>query len=216
MAAQVVRLNDLPRLDVAGVHLSPVRRTLGISAFGTNAFSGDTGELVVEPHNEARVGHEELYVVITGAAAFTVAGETIEAPAGTIVFVDDPASQREAIATADGTLVMAFGGPPGAAGPVSAWEWIFAAAPYSQAGDWEAAYATAARALEDHPDDANAHYNLACFAARGGRTEDALDHLHRAVAGDARTAEWAADDADFDSIRDDPRFVAALRGSNQS
>ena len=148
------------------MHLRPVRRSLGISAFGTNAYSGDADELVVEPHDEGAGGHEELYVVLSGAARFVVDDETIAAPAGTLVFIPDPANKREATATADGTIVMAFGGPPGAAGPVSAWEWIFAAAPLAQAADWDAAYATTARALDDHPDDGNVHYNLAAFAAR--------------------------------------------------
>jgi len=213
MPARVARLQDLERIDVAGVHLRPVRRTLGISAFGANAYSGEIGEHVVEPHDEADGGHEELYVVVSGAARFVVDGEAIDAPAGTLVFVHEPSSRREATATAHGTVVMAFGGSPGAAGPVSAWEWIFAAASHAQAGEWEAAYATAARALDDHPDDGNTHYNLACFAARAGRPEDALEHLRRAIVGDARTAEWATDDADLDPIRDDPRFAAALRSS---
>ena len=211
MAARVARLQDLPRIDAAGIHQRPVRRTLGISAFGTNAYSGDAGEHVVEPHDEGANGHEELYVVVAGAARFVVDGEAIDAPAGTLVFVSDPASRREATATADGTMVMAFGGTPGAAGPVSAWEWVFAAAPHAQAGDFEAAYATTARALEDHPDDGNVHYNLACWAARAGRHDDALEHFRRGVTREPRAVEWAADDSDLDPIRDDPRFAAALR-----
>jgi tetratricopeptide (TPR) repeat protein len=212
MPVRVARWQELERIDAGGVHLRPVRRTLGISAFGTNAYSGDVGELVVEPHDEADGGHEELYVVVAGAAAFVVDGEAIDAPVGTLVFVHEPGSRREARATADGTVVMAFGGSPGAAGPVSAWEWIFAAAPHAEAGDWQSAYETAARALEDHPDDGNTHYNLASFAARAGRADDALEHLRRATANDPRTGDWAADDADLDAIRDDPRFAAALRG----
>jgi tetratricopeptide (TPR) repeat protein len=184
-----------------------VRRTLGISAFGTNAYSGDAGEHVVEPHDESGLGHEELYVVVSGAATFVVDGETIDAPAGTLVFHPDPASRREATATEDGTFVMAFGGLPGAAGPVSAWEWVFAAAPHLQAGDYDAAYATTSRALEDHPDDGNVHYNLACIRARAGRTDDAFAHLERAFANEPRTLEWAVDDADLESLRDDPRLA---------
>ena len=33
-----------------------------------------------------------------------------------------------------------------------------------------------------------------------------LEHLAVAVANDPRVAEWASDDADLDSIRDDPSF----------
>ena len=213
MPARVARLSDLEPIDAAGIHQRPVRRTLGISAFGANAYSGDAGEQVVEPHDETRLGHEELYVVVAGAAAFTVAGEKIDAPAGTLVFVHDPDDRREATATEDGTMVMAFGGVPGAAGPISAWEWTFAAAPHIEKGDFDAAYATTARALEDHPDDGNTHYNLACWAARAGRADVAIDHLRTAVANEPRARKWAAEDTDLDAIRDDPRFADAPRAA---
>jgi hypothetical protein len=39
--------------------------------------------------------------------------------------------------------------------------------------------------------------------ALAGRREDALAHLARAVEGDPRMREWAANDSDFDSIRDE-------------
>lgn len=211
MPARVTKLDDLPRIDAAGIHQRPVRRTLGVSAFGTNAYSADTGEHVVEPHDERGLGHEELYVVVRGAATFTVDGETVDAPAGTLVFLPEPESHRQATATEDGTIVMAFGGMPGAAGPVSAWEWTFAAAPHVQAGDFEAAYATTARALEDHPDDGNTHFNLACWAARGGRHDLAFEHLRTALANEPKARKWAAEDSDLDALREDPRFAEALR-----
>ena len=47
-------------------------------------------------------GHQELFAVMTGHAVFMVDGEEIDAPAGTIVFVRDPALLRAARATADG------------------------------------------------------------------------------------------------------------------
>jgi thioredoxin-like negative regulator of GroEL len=60
-----------------------------------------------------------------------------------------------------------------------------------------------ARALEAHPDNPNVLYNLACCEALAGRREDALAHLARAVEGDPRMREWAANDSDLDSIRDE-------------
>jgi tetratricopeptide (TPR) repeat protein len=208
--ARVARIDDLERIDAAGIHQRPVRRTLGISAFGTNAYTAEAGEHVVEPHTEEGNGHEELYVVIAGRAKFVVDGEEIDGTPGTLVFLHDPASRREATAIEDGTIVMAFGGKPGAAGPVSAWEWTFAAAPHVEKGDFDAAYATTAKALEDHPDDGNTHFNLACWAARAGRVDDAFEHLRIALANEPRARKWAAEDADLDPIRDDPRFTEAL------
>lgn len=209
MSVRVVSLQELPRIEVAGVNWRPIRRTLGVSAFGTNAYSADSGEPVIEAHDELASGHEELYVVASGAARFLIAGEHVEAAAGTLVFIADPAVRREATATQDGTFVIAFGGVPGAAGPVSSWEWRFAADPHAKAGDWATAYEVAARALADHPDDTAVHYDLACYAAQEGRADRAFEHLRRACA-DPRMAALAASDSDLDRIRQDHRFDTAL------
>jgi hypothetical protein len=106
----------------------PVRHHLGVGAFGVNAYvAARAGELVVERHDEApddssTKGHEELYAVVGGAARFTVAGEDVEAPAGTLVFVSDPGLTREAVATADDTVVLAIGAARGVAFEPSPWE----------------------------------------------------------------------------------------------
>ena len=67
----------------------------------------------MEPHDEASDGrgHEELYVVMTGAARFTLDGEEIDARPGTLVLVR-PGTRREAVATEPDTLVLAVGAPP--------------------------------------------------------------------------------------------------------
>jgi len=59
---------------------------------------------------------------MTGHARFTVDGEAIDAPAGTIVFVRDPALLRAARATADDTTILMVGGPAGVPFAVSRWE----------------------------------------------------------------------------------------------
>lgn len=106
----------------------PLRHYLQISAFGTNAFSADTGAVVIEPHDElggdegVELDQQEMYVVVRGAARFTVDGETIDAPHGTVVFVSEPSARREATATEDGTLILAVGAPVGAAFRQSQWE----------------------------------------------------------------------------------------------
>ena len=105
----------------------PVRATLGIRAFGTNAYTaGKAGDDVVEPHTEDDgLAHEELYFVARGHARFTIDGETIDAPEGTYVFIPDPKSHRHAVAEEEGTTVLSFGGPP--TFTPSAWEWHFRA-----------------------------------------------------------------------------------------
>ncbi len=105
-----------------------VRRHFDVQAFGVNAVMGNAGEEVVEEHHEAddeeneTNGHQELFVVMTGHALFTVDGEEIDAPAGTIVFVRDPALLRAARATVDDTMIFMVGGPTGVPYTVSRWE----------------------------------------------------------------------------------------------
>ena len=105
----------------------PLRHHFGVRAFGINAWiAAAAGAEVVEDHDELQpdgaAGHEELYAVASGRATFTVAGERLDAPAGTIVFVKDPAINRKAIAEEDGTTVITIGGWPDRAFEPSEWE----------------------------------------------------------------------------------------------
>jgi hypothetical protein len=83
---------------------------------------------MVEPHDERddevqlTDGHEELFAVMSGHAVFTVDGEDIDGPAGTLVFVRDPDLIRSARATVDGTSILAIGGRPGVPFEISRWE----------------------------------------------------------------------------------------------
>jgi tetratricopeptide (TPR) repeat protein len=208
-----VRLDELDRIPLSeGLVWHPVRRRLGIRAFGVNAYtSGSAGGHVVEEHDELQggaAGHEELYVVVRGHAIFTIAGETVDAPAGTLVFVSDPAARRVAIAQEDGTLVLAVGGPPGEAYQVAAWEWYFAAMPLLRAERWDEAIALMAEGLDERPGHPALLYNIACAESRGGRHDDALAHLGESIAADPKYAEHARTDPDFDPIRALPGFPA--------
>jgi mannose-6-phosphate isomerase-like protein (cupin superfamily) len=103
----------------------PVRHTLGIRAFGTNAYvAANAGDDVVEPHDELAedpaASHQELYFVARGHATFTIDGSEHDAPEGTYVFIPDPASRRYAVAREPGTTVLSFGGP--ATFEPSSWE----------------------------------------------------------------------------------------------
>jgi tetratricopeptide (TPR) repeat protein len=205
----VLELDAVEAIPVAGVRWKPVRRTLGIEAFGINAYSGDAGEQVVEEHDErggGAGGHQELYIVVSGRATFTVAGDEIDASPGTLVFVRDPAARRAAVAAADGTTVLALGGTPGEAFQPSPWEWSFAAEPLVRAGDHEGGIKLMREAIELHPDNASTLYNLACFEALAGQADEAIEHLTRAAELEPRTGAWAEGDRDLDSLRARPDF----------
>jgi hypothetical protein len=115
-----------PDINDGAFHL--VRRHFDVRAFGVNGVTGNAGDLLVEEHHEAddeenrTNGHQELFAVMTGHAIFTVDGDDIDAPAGTLVFVRDPALLRAARATADGTAIFIVGGPVGIPYVVSRWE----------------------------------------------------------------------------------------------
>lgn len=57
---------------------------------------------------------------------------------------------------------------------------------------------------------ANASYNLACYYARGGRTDEALPLLREGLAGNEQLREWARQDSDLDAIRHDPNVEELL------
>lgn len=54
------------------------------------------------------------------------------------------------------------------------------------------------------------YYNLACYRALAGHHDSALDAFERAIKTGWNDRRWAMADADLVSIRDDPRFAAAL------
>jgi hypothetical protein len=203
---KVLRLDELAGIPVFGTLVwKPVRKTLGVTAFGINAYTAArAGDEVVEEHDEKQLGHEEIYVVVSGRATFTVDGEEVDAPASTLVFLDDVAQVRHAIAQEPQTTVLAIGGVPGRH-EVSPWEYYFPALAPMHEGDYD----TARRMIEDAIVEKEVpvlHYQLACIEALAGNRTRALDELTIAVAGAERLAKHAQTDADLASIRDDPRF----------
>jgi tetratricopeptide (TPR) repeat protein len=210
--ARVIRIDDVESLPVLDGELQwhPLRHTLGIRAFGINAYTAaSAGDLVVEEHTEESLGHEEVYVVLAGRATFTLDGEEFDAPAGTVVHLADPKVRRVARAAQDGTRVLAVGGPVGEAFEPSPWEPAFRAEALARASDPEGAVAIVREALDEHPDNPSMLYNLACFEALAGHDDDAIAHLTRAIELRPAARDWAVQDNDLASLRDRPDFPAA-------
>jgi mannose-6-phosphate isomerase-like protein (cupin superfamily) len=201
----IARLDEIQRQGSC----TQIRGHFGIEAFGVNAWTAAVGEVLISDHNEERSGQEELYVVLGGHATFTVDGQEVDAPAGTLVFVDRPAAQRKAVAAEAGTTVLAIGATPGEAYIPLGWEWSSEAFPHFESGESERAYELLAAADEEHPDSPSVLYNLACAEALTGRKGEAVAHLRRAVALYSGFAEIARDDPDFDSVRERLDFVAS-------
>jgi hypothetical protein len=209
---RVVALDDLGSTIVQSqTKWHTIRSTLGVSSFGINAWTAnEDGQQIVGEHDEANegaTGHEELYLVLDGEATFTLDGETIAAPKGTIVHVPDPRVKRGATGVS-GTTILAIGAKPGEAFTPSGWERSAEALQFWPTEEWDRAIEVLEGHLEETPDSGGTHYNLACAHARAGRPDIALDHLTRSVELEGRFAEYAPKDEDLASLRDDPRFPA--------
>ena len=212
-------MNDTPNWKVA--HLDdierrgrdiPVREHLGIHAFGVNAFTPREDGTLVNDHDEAGTGQEELYIVVDGKVTFEVDGEAVDTPPGTLVYVGPQARRK---ATGDGTLLV-VGATPGEAYQGIDWgdAWPFHNESMQAYGEQRYADALEAvrGALEHMPDHAGLNYNYACFATLAGNTgDDTFAHLRRAVELHPRFREDAPRVEDFAAVRDDPRFEQARR-----
>ena len=207
-AYAVAHLDEIDELADAGVLYRPVRLELGITAFGATAWMGRAaGDLVVREHDPGDpTADQELFLVMRGHAVFDLDGDRVDAPAGTFVFVRDPAVRRRADTRAAETKVLVVGATPGQPFRPSPWESWLEALPHYEAKDHARAVEVMTRALDEYPDNANVLYNLACCESLAGEHERALEHLLRAAELDEGVSKWAQGDADLDPIRDDPRF----------
>ena len=191
-----------------------LRRSLGLGAFGAGAsYQATSGGVVVGEHDELGPGadrQEELYVVVQGSATFTLDGEEVDAPHGTVVFVP-PETMRKAVATSDETIVLAVGGRRGEAYRVPPGGELGDFFEHHAAKDYEAALADCHAALEKFPGNALILYNIACAQSLLGRGAEALATLRTAVEAHPKFKENAREDEDFASLREDPRFVELVR-----
>jgi tetratricopeptide (TPR) repeat protein len=210
---QVMRLDEVDGYaDEGRPRWHMIRAMLGIESFGINAWRAtEAGQAIVGEHDElgqGAGGHEELYLVLSGRATFTVDGEPVAAPSGSLVYVKDPRARRSAIADEAGTTVLVVGGRPGAAFSISPWERSAEALRFWTTGEWDRAIEVLEAQLAEDPGNANVVYNLACAESRGGYLEPAVAHVVQAVELEPRFRELAQSDTDLERIRGDDRFPA--------
>jgi serine/threonine protein kinase/Flp pilus assembly protein TadD len=80
-----------------------------------------------------------------------------------------------------------------------------------QIGEPAKALEWAERGIAVDPEDSSVLYNVACIYALGGKPQEALDCLDKAVRNGFGHREWLENDSDLDSLRQDPRFEALLK-----
>jgi mannose-6-phosphate isomerase-like protein (cupin superfamily) len=197
-----------------GARRRAVREHLDIGSFGINAYTGDEGQPIVAEHTETQplmIRHQELYCVLSGRAAFTVDGEEVDAPAGTMVFVGDPGTRRAALAREDGTTVLVVGAPASEPYTVGRWEPMAGFFDFYTRGDYEGGIEFLEACLRRDPGYPGVLYNLACCESLAGRADDAVEHLRAALESEPELRENARDDEDFAPLRDDPRFEELVR-----
>jgi len=199
-------LDDIDEMDDGRCPWRPVRAHFGITSFGINAFTGKrAGDRLINEHDEADDGHEELYLVTQGHAVFEVDGDRVDAPAGTFVAAS-PRVKRGAVAEEAGTTVVVIGAARDKPYEASGWEiWAPLYARY-EAGEYAEVGERLRAIVEAHPQYGLLFYNLACCESLAGRTGDAIDHLELAIDRSERCRSWAQEDSDFDPIRDEPAF----------
>jgi tetratricopeptide (TPR) repeat protein len=205
----VARLEEIDEISDGRSPWRPVRHHFGITSFGVNAWTArEAGDRIINEHDEAGPGdddsQEELYFVQQGRARFELDGESVDAPAGTFVYVP-PDVKRTAFAEEPGTTLVAVGGRPGTAYEPSGYELWMPLNELYQAGEYEQVIERGREAIEAH-EYALPLYNLACVESLAGHKEDAIEHLRRAIESRESLRSLAREDSDFDAVRDEPAF----------
>jgi tetratricopeptide (TPR) repeat protein len=205
-AYAVAHLDEIEEISDGRCPWRPVRHYLGITSFGVNAWTGDdAGDRIINEHDESDDDQEELYLVQRGRATFELDGERVDAPAGTFVFAP-PAVKRTAFAEEPGTTIVALGGTPGKAYEPHGWEIWAPLRPLYESGEYVEVADRLREQVEAHPEYPELLYNLACCESLAGRTAEAIEHLRRAIDRSESLRALAAEDSDFDPIRDEPAF----------
>jgi tetratricopeptide (TPR) repeat protein len=208
----VARIDEIDELDDGRVPSRPIRHHFGITSFGINSWTArDAGDRVINEHDEADDGAEELYLVLNGHAVFELDGERVDAPAGTLVFARPPV-KRAAFAEEPGTTIVSVGGTPGKPYDPVGWELWSPLRPAYEAGDYDEVVERARELVAASPQYALLFYNLACCESLTGRKAEALEHLRQAAEMSDRLREFAKGDSDLDAIRDEPAYREIIGG----
>jgi uncharacterized cupin superfamily protein len=104
--------------DVEAINgvFKPIRRTLGITAFGINEETLPPHGDAYPDHDHAEDGQEECFFVLEGAGMMVVDGEDVELKPGRYVFVSADA-KRKIHPGEQGLRLIVVGSPPGAYAP---------------------------------------------------------------------------------------------------
>ena len=113
----VKAIEDIPPYTgphaIPGIRFRPAREALGVSGFGMSVIEIEAGSTSYPAHDHAEDGHEEVYVVLRGAAVLVAGDERRSLGQGDLVRVG-PSTKRKFV-TETGVTLLALGGTPGQA-----------------------------------------------------------------------------------------------------
>ena len=104
---------DAVDVEARGGVFRPIRRELGVTAFGINQEEWPANADGYPEHTEEASGQEEVYLVLAGGGRMTVDGEEIELVPGRYVLVS-PGTPRKMWPGPDGLKLVCVGSQPGA------------------------------------------------------------------------------------------------------
>ena len=94
----------------------PIRRALGVTAFGINQEDWPGHADQYPDHDHSEDGQEEVFYVLEGGGRMVVDGEDVELQPGRYVFVSADA-KRKVHPGDEGLKIIIVGSPPGAYTP---------------------------------------------------------------------------------------------------
>lgn len=122
--------------DIADVHNIPpikdtwskgwhsVRHHFGINSFGINAVTKlEIGEVLTPEHDETKSRQQEVFYVAEGKSIFTLDGQEVEAPTGSLIAVQ-PHVKRSAKAAEVPNTILLMGAAAGEAYEIPSYEKI--------------------------------------------------------------------------------------------
>ncbi len=104
--------------DVEAINgvFKPIRRHLGVTAFGINEETLPPNGDAYPDHDHAEDGQEEVFFVLEGGGRMVVDGDDVDLVPGRYVFVSADA-KRMIHPGGDGLRLIIVGSPPGAYAP---------------------------------------------------------------------------------------------------
>jgi quercetin dioxygenase-like cupin family protein len=117
----LLHLSDVPETVIPSGRWQPLNERLGIRAFGISAVAMEPGDDFDIEHEESESGQQEVYVVVSGRAAFRIGDQEVEAGPGDVVAVPDPAEIRSYRALEPGMRVVCVGAAPVQDHPYGEW-----------------------------------------------------------------------------------------------